>query len=48
MEAAFIPNTKRANCDTGKEDLIEAFGGKDISEKPKISEENQVRYRFYS
>lgn len=41
MEAPFIPNDKQANCDTGKVDLVEAFGVTD-SERPKILPESQV------
>lgn len=41
MEAPFKPDIKKANCDTGKNDLSEAFGGDEV-QKPKLSPEHQV------
>jgi serine/threonine protein kinase len=45
MKAPFKPNTDVANCDTGTNDLNDAFGMEE--EKPKIADKDQELFKNY-
>jgi hypothetical protein len=45
MKPPFMPNTDVANCDTGTNDLNDAFGIEE--EKPKIDPKDQVMFKGY-
>ena len=45
MTASFVPDTSKANCDTGGNDLVDAFGGAAAPDVPPASE--QAKFEGY-